>query len=171
MAEGSPDLVDYLRLAEDAQVIERVYELAQLPRLQDVLAEPKGTLSARFAFWRARSGRAGASVAIRAEPWLTCQRCMQGFAFPVQSGSEVEFAADEEAAAADTQREIFRTDGRWVRLRDLAEEELLLALPIIAACSTPQSCAKAPSFAAQGAQESDGMRRPFSGLQDLLKKP
>jgi len=59
----------------------------------------------------------------------------------------------------------------------LAEEELLLALPIAAACSAPQSCGNAPEFAANAevpeapSPEAPGAgRRPFGGLQDLLKK-
>jgi uncharacterized metal-binding protein YceD (DUF177 family) len=53
-------------------------------------------------------------------------------------------------------------DEGLVSLRDLAEEELLLALPVIASCSTPEACGRAPS--------PDERQRPFSVLQDLLKK-
>ncbi len=171
MAAGLPDLVDCVRLAENAAVLERVYALGELPRLQELLAEPGGTLQARFAFAKAPSGRAGAAVAIRAAPQLVCQRCLQGFAFPVSGGSEVEFTNDEEAAASDAERECFRVDGGMVSLRELAEEELLLALPIAAMCSTPQTCGHAPSLAAQAPPDASGeMRRPFSALQELLKK-
>jgi uncharacterized metal-binding protein YceD (DUF177 family) len=59
-----------------------------------------------------------------------------------------------------------------VSLRELAEEELLLALPIVPACNSPQSCGRAPSHTT--GDETTGvtgdMRRPFSALQDLLKK-
>jgi uncharacterized protein len=170
MAAGLPDLVDCARLAEDAAVLERVYELGELPRLQDVLAEPQGVLNARFAFSKAPSGRAGASVAVRAAPKLVCQRCMQGFTFPVSGSSEVEFAGDEAADASE--RDFFRAERGLVRLSELAEEELLLALPIAPACSTPQTCGHAPSFAADAtpSEVSEGMRRPFGALQDLLKK-
>jgi uncharacterized protein len=172
MAAGLPDLVDCARLAEDAAVLERVYGLRELPRLQDLLAEPLGDLQASFVFAKAASGRAVARVAIRATPRLVCQRCMQGFKFPVSTGSEVEFTNDAQAAASDSERELVRVDGEKVSLRELAEEELLLALPIAARCDTPQSCGKAPSFAAdaKGPEESGEMRRPFTVLQDLLKK-
>jgi len=53
-------------------------------------------------------------------------------------------------------------DDGSVSLRDLAEEELLLALPVIAACGTPEVCGRAPS--------PDERQRPFAVLQDLLKK-
>ena len=137
MAAGLPDLVDCARLAEEAAVLERVYELGELSRLRDFLAEAQGVVHASFAFSKLASGRAGARVEVRATPTLVCQRCMQGFAFPVEGGSEVEFADDEAAVATDSERELFGTRGGLVSLRELAEEELLLALPVAPACSTP----------------------------------
>jgi uncharacterized metal-binding protein YceD (DUF177 family) len=89
--------------------------------------------------------------------------------------SEIEFAASAEAEDsqdAESAREYFRMENGRVSLRELAEEELLLALPIAPACSSPQSCGRAPSFAGNE-ETTDGagdMRRPFSALQDLLKK-
>jgi hypothetical protein len=70
MAADLPDLVDYARLGEENAELERVYELADLPRLRDLLAEPRGTLQANFAFAKADSGRARVGVAIRAVPQL-----------------------------------------------------------------------------------------------------
>jgi uncharacterized protein len=172
MAAGLPDLVDCARLAEEAAVLERSYELREMPRLKEFLAQPQGVVNASFAFSRLASGRPGARVEVRAAPMLICQRCMQGFAFPVEGGSNVEFADDEAAVAADSERELYGTRGGLVSLRELAEEELLLALPVAPACSTPSTCGNAPDLlidapAAEGVEE---MRRPFSVLQDLLKK-
>jgi uncharacterized protein len=172
MAAGRPDLVDCAQLAEDAAVLERVYELGDLDRLKDVLTDPRGVVHASFAFSNTFSGRPGARIEIRAEPQLRCQRCMQGFTLEVSGGSEIEFAEDEAADASDAQRELYRAEGGKVSLRDLAEEELLLALPIVPACGEPESCGKAPSLSgdAERAESSDAMRRPFGGLKDLLKK-
>jgi uncharacterized protein len=172
MAAGLPDLVDCARLAEDAAALQRVYELGGLPRLQDVLAEPRGTLSAGFAFSKLASGRAGAEVKFEATPQLVCQRCLQGFGLPVSGASQIEFASSDEADDRDSERECFRMKGGQVSLRELAEEELLLALPMAPACSTPLTCGRAPRYATDDeAPEAAGeMRRPFSALQELLKK-
>jgi uncharacterized protein len=167
MAPGLPDRVDCVRLAAEAAVLERVFALADLPRLQDLLAEPSGSVSARYAFALVDGSRAGATISVQAAPQLVCQRCLMGFAFAVSASSEIEFASSESAASADSLREIYvMTDG-LVSLRELAEEELLLALPVIAACTTPESCGRAPTLDADAA---DAPRRPFAGLQELLKK-
>jgi len=171
MATGLPDLVDCARLAEEAAVLERTYELRELPRLEEFLAQPQGVVNASFAFSKLVSGRPGARVEVRAAPALICQRCMRGFAFPVQGGSNVEFADDEAAAATDPARELFGTRG-GLSLRELAEEELLLALPIAPACGTPMTCGNAPALVldASAPDGSEEMRRPFSVLSDLLRK-
>jgi len=172
MAAGLPDLVDCARLAEDSVALRRVYELGELARLRDLLAEPRGTLSATFAFAKLASGRPGVLVSIEASPQLVCQRCMQGFGLRAAGASEIEFASSEDPEDAESEREFFRMENGRVSLRELAEEELLLALPIVPACDSPQSCGRAPSHAA--GDETSGvtgdMRRPFSALQDLLKK-
>ena len=49
MAAGLPDLVDCARLAEEAAVLERTYELRELPRLKEFLAQPQGVVNASFA--------------------------------------------------------------------------------------------------------------------------
>jgi DUF177 domain-containing protein len=167
MAPGLPDRVDCVQLAEEAAVLERVFALTDLPRLQDLLGAPSGSVRARYAFERVDGSRAGATLSVEAAPQLMCQRCLMGFAFPVSVSSEIEFATSESAASADSPREIYLMSNGLVSLRELAEEELLLALPVIAVCTTPDICGRAPALDADTA---DAPRRPFAGLQEMLKK-
>jgi uncharacterized protein len=172
MAPGLPDRVDCTHLADKAVVLERVYPLGELPRLQDLLADARGSVHVRFAFAKVGAGRAGATVKVEATPQLVCQRCLQGFAFAAAGSSEVEFSSALDGSVADSQREVFAMDEGRVSLRELAEEELLLALPVVAACSTPQTCGRAPTYeAGDEIRDTSGDRsRPFTALQDLLKK-
>jgi len=172
MAPGLPDRVDCARLADDAVVLARVYTLGEMPRLQDLLADSRGSVRANFAFAKADSGRAGATVAVEACPQLICQRCLQGFAYVAAGSSDIEFSNGSTAGTQDSQRELYATDEGQVSLRDLAEEEMLLALPLVAVCSTPQTCGRAPAYekGEERAGVSSDRTRPFSALQDLLKK-
>ncbi len=163
MAAGMPDRVDCARLAADAAVLQRVYELGELLRLRDLLADGTGSVTVTFAFENLAAGRAGATVEMAAKPNLICQRCLQGFPFAVAGKSEIEFASSEDASPVASQREIFVMEDGRVSLRELVEEEVLLALPIVAACSAPESCGRAPTL------END-RARPFAGLEKLLKK-
>ena len=172
MAPGLPDRVDCAHLADEAVALERVYPLGEMPRLRDLLADTRGSVRASFAFANFGTGRAGATVTVEAVPQLVCQRCMQGFAFAAGGSSEIEFSSGSAAGSVDSQREVYAMEDGRVSLRELAEEELLLALPIVAACDTPQTCGRAPTYEA-GAEVQDlssERSRPFTGLQDLLKK-
>src|SRR5271156_4683130 len=102
MAPGLPDRVDCAHLAEDAVVLERVYPLGEMPRLQDLLADTRGSVRASFAFAELGASRMGAAVAIEAVPQLVCQRCLQGFAFAAAGSSEIEFSSGGTADAADS---------------------------------------------------------------------
>jgi uncharacterized protein len=162
MASGQSDRVDCARLAADAAVLERVYPLSELTRLKDLLADARGSAKARFAFSKLAGGRIGATVAVQAAPWLVCQRCLQAFELPVSGDSEIEFATSAAETPAESLRELYLMNEGSVSLRELAEEELLLALPVIASCSAPQTCGRAP--------QEEERQRPFAVLQDLLKK-
>jgi uncharacterized protein len=171
MAPGLPDRVDCAQLAEDAVVLERLYTLEGMPRLQDLLADSRGTVRARFAFARVDAERAGATVTVEAAPHLVCQRCLQGFEFAAAGSSEIEFSNGAGLDAADSQREVYAMHDGSISLCELAEEELLLTLPIVAVCSAVRSCGHAAIYAADGAAEKlPETTRPFAALQDLLKK-
>jgi uncharacterized protein len=96
---------------------------------------------------------------------------LQGFAYPLAGSSDVEFAGSVSPGAAESQREIYVMEQGLVSLRELAEEELLLALPIVA-MHEPQDCERAATEEAddeiQGA--SGDRSRPFASLRNLLKK-
>jgi len=171
MAPALPDRVDSAHLANESMVLERVYPLGEMRRLQELLADAGGSVRARFAFAKVDSGRAGATVAVEATPQLVCQRCLQGFAYAAAGSSEIEFLSDSDEGAANSQREVYATHEGWLSLRELAEEELLLALPTVA-MHTPQNCGQAQTYEAGGETEDvPGDRsRPFTALQDLLKK-
>lgn len=171
MPPGLPDLVDCVLLAGEAAVLERSYALHELQRLKDLLADSQGEAFGHLSFVKLPTGQPGARVMVRATPSLVCQRCMQDFAFALTSVSDVEFAPDDAVAPGST-GEFFRMQNGLVSLRELVEEELLLALPIAPACQTPMTCGKAPSCVSgeSTGDEAGVMRRPFSALQDLLKK-
>ncbi len=172
MARDSPDRVDCVRLAEDGATLTRAFALRDLPRLQDLLAQPLGVLHATFVFAKTASGAAGATVTIETEATLVCQRCLRGFELPIAARSEIEFTSETRAAAGGSQREPYDLHEGLASLRELAEEELLLALPLAPACGAAQRCRHAPAGRDEALEPRPRPQtvRPFSALQDMLKK-
>jgi uncharacterized metal-binding protein YceD (DUF177 family) len=170
MRVGPLDRVDAKRLAEEHALLSRVYRLAELPRLADMLAEREGEATVQFEFFKI-SDHAAAKISLRARPRVTCQRCMRPIDWPVEGTSMVEFARQNEVDGFDPSHELHLTDDGFVSLKDMAEEELLLALPLAPMCDDRKTCAgrtavkkAAPQVAAAETQ------RPFAGLKDLLKR-
>ncbi len=170
MTRGLQERIDCERLAQDGVALERVYALADLPRIQDLLADRIGTIRAKFLFARCPSGRPGVAVEVAGTAQLVCQRCMSGFAYPVAAHSEIEFATAA-ALPAESERDLYVLDEGLASLAEIAEEEFLLALPLVPVCDERGGCARAQAVDVDGGGETVRTTvRPFGALGDLLKK-
>ena len=95
---------------------------------------------------------------------LTCQRCLQPVETPLELERSLRFVPGEAEAAAldaDSEEDVLALP-RWLDLRELAEDELLLALPIVPRheqCPVPL-----PSAAGE---EEVARENPFAALQAL----
>jgi len=176
MSRPRADEVDVNQLAAQGAVVERRFPVSDFGRLRGLLApaqEPQAReIRARFSFAR-EQGSPAALVEVEASLPLTCQRCLQPVEWPVVSASRLVFVdAAAGAVTASDGRDAFETRAGQVALVDLAEEELLLALPLVAAHPDPAACAAlAPSVAGSGKPTADEHgQRPFEGLKELLGK-
>jgi uncharacterized protein len=164
--------VDVDSLAAEGASVERRYKLTELPRLAELLAAGEGEAIARFRFAQVADGVVGCEVALEAAVTLECQRCLEPFQQALSSTARLAFVASEEdAALAPEDYEAVPVEGDRVDLRALAEDELLLSLPIVAMHGGGTRCAETarrPEADTRDEQEAE-THRPFAQLQDLLK--
>lgn len=164
-------LLDAENLAAAGTVIEREFRIADFARLADRLVRPEGTVAARLALSRIE-GIAVGDLTVRTRVWLRCQRCLAPLRLPLESEARLAFVTSE-AVPVPADCEAVTGDARRLDLAALVEDELLLALPLIARhaegedCPLPEAAARAP--AAPAPAGAGTMRRPFAGLKDLLK--
>jgi uncharacterized protein len=141
--------------------------LTSMPRLQDRLQVANGgaqVVQARLSFGK-EHGANVARVRVAAEVPLRCERCMGLISWPVKTAATLALVADMSSAdAAPAGLEPVLAEHGRVVLRDLVEEELLLALPLIARHDDAADCA-AGSVAAD-----EITQQPFAQLKDLLKQ-
>jgi uncharacterized protein len=123
--------VDVDRLADAGEVREFDVDLAEFPRLEDQLARHGARARGSLSVARER-GVPVVEVAVEADIPLVCQRCLGVVEWPVESTARVAIVKDLAAAdRLDAELDPFiAADGR-LALRDLAEEQLLLALPLV----------------------------------------
>jgi uncharacterized protein len=171
--------VDVERLADHGDAVAFDVALAEFPRLRAQLASGEGRARGRVELSRER-GVAMAHVVVQASLPLVCQRCLRPVHVEVESESRVALVADFAAAdRLDSDVEpVMLEEGRVV-LRDLVEEELLLAVPLVPRHEQETECGLAPAVEAVGnpvneEPENDPeppvTQKPFAGLGELLKR-
>ncbi len=106
---------------------------------------------------------------VRSELPLVCQRCLEPVQTPVEIDQWFRFVPDEDTAEKldDDADEDLLVESAEFDLRALVEDELLLAMPLIASHATcprpPRLSAQDPGFEAAA----EGRPRPFAALERL----
>jgi uncharacterized protein len=141
-SDGIPLRVKASQVALRHEAFTGSVPLAKLPRLAASLAEPAGALQVELQATRDGEGQGWLHVEIRGKVPLTCQRGLHPFEWDCDvalSLALVESESEEEKLLKDTEAYVVEDDE--LPLRDLIEEEVLLALPIVPRCEDPD-CVK-----------------------------
>lgn len=165
----SSDLVlDADVCARAGSTIERRFSVEQLPRLAEAGALDGSQIDVRLRF-SLFDERPAVDGTLRGTLMLSCQRCMQPVAVPIDEQFQVilvqQESADEPGGYEPVIGDPAHFDVRW-----LTEEQALLALPLVPrhAVGECDEAAAPPPDIEQGA--SPGAQRPFENLRDLLEK-
>ena len=196
MTSASPDplRLNVANFAADAQEAAGDWAIAELPRLADSecpvdagsplkaradAAKPL-TRAASDLTRRVRWRAAGSTRRVGGEdqPWLhllaeadvvlQCQRCLQPLDEPVRVDRHFRFVADESMAAAlddEMEDEVLELP-KSLNLRDLVEDEMLLALPLVPRHTV---CPEVVPMQFGDVEEVEEKSNPFASLA-LLRK-
>jgi uncharacterized protein len=147
--------------------------LAELPRVSRDLTSTEGEARGRVRFSR-QLGQSVADLEVSAQPEVVCQRCMQPMHWPVKVKSRVALVSDYDAADRVPQEmEIFLVEGDSVSVRDLVDEEVMLALPNVPRHGEDSECARQEVRLPGEPDEPDvepDTQKPFAQLGELLKR-
>jgi len=156
-------------------VVDFTIPLAELPRVSHELVGTDGEAKGKVRFSR-QAGQAVADLEVRSQPEVVCQRCMQPMRWPVVVKSRIALVSDYNAADRVPEgMEVFLVEADSVSVRDLVDEEILLALPHVARHEEGSECADSdltlPGHDADADDESDAqVQKPFAQLGELLKR-
>jgi uncharacterized protein len=149
--------------------------LAELPRVSHELVGTEGEARGQVRFSR-QVGQAVADLEVSAQPEVVCQRCMQPMRWPVVVNSRIALVSDYNAADRVPEgMEVFLVEADSVSVRDLVDEEILLALPHVARHEEGSECAgramRLPGQEDDAFEASDPqVQKPFAQLGELLKR-
>jgi uncharacterized protein len=132
-------------------------------RLQDQLASDAGEVEYAVEGVLDARGRPGLKLRVKGTLQLRCQRCLEAMPFEVDEEQLLVLAATQEEIEADPP-DASAPDrvlaGKQMALRDLVEEQLILALPY-----APRHARCKPA----GEQGKEGKVSPFAELRGLLR--
>jgi uncharacterized protein len=149
--------------------------LAELPRVSHELSAADGEARGKVRFSR-QLGQAVADLEVSATPEVVCQRCMQTMRWPLQVKSRIALVSDYNAADRVPEGlEVFLVEADSVSVRDLVDEEILLALPHVARHAEGSECADGrialPGEVADAQEAAEHqVQKPFAQLGELLKR-
>ena len=156
-------------------VVDFSIPLAELPRVAHELVSTDGEARGTVRFSRL-VGQAVADLDVSSQPEVVCQRCMQPMRWPVVVKSRIALVSDYNAADRVPEgMEVFLVEAESVSVRDLVDEEILLALPHVARHEEGSECAgsemKLPGQDAEAEDAADAqVQKPFAQLGELLKR-
>lgn len=170
--ERLPVHIDPIRMAETRRLFEGRIALAEMARLGESLQDSDGDVTVSLEFGIDNEGIRFVRGHIQAEVSLECQRCLETMRYPIDSEFLLAVVRNEvEAEALPSHYEPLLVGGEPLFLRDIIEDELLLALPIVA-MHTQEEC----SVNTSSGQETGDLREdtgatvkenPFAVLADL----
>jgi len=172
MSEPWSQLSDVDRLADRQADVAFEIPLDQLPRVRAQLAGPGGKVRGVVHF-RREAGFPVAGLEMDGVATLVCQRCLEPMKWPLGGTARVALvAAESEADRVPQEFETVHAPEGRIRVRDLVEEELVLALPLVPLHADPGECRDgedAPEPAADPPEEPE-TQKPFERLGELLKR-
>ena len=149
--------------------------LAELPRVSHELIGKDGEASGHVRFSR-HMGHAVADLDVKAAPEVVCQRCMQSMRWPVNVKSRIALVSDYDAAdRVPDGMEVFLVEADSVSVRDLVDEEVMLALPNVPRHDEDSECARRRVQLPGQPDEPEAtpdlqVQKPFAQLGELLKR-
>jgi uncharacterized protein len=156
-------VIDGFEFASAGAIQQGVWPLSDLPRLRDMLVSDAGEVTYRVQGKRDENGRPALQVRVQGTLQLRCQRCLKPLALDVKAEDLLVLAAtlsEIHAEPADVSGPDRIVAGKEMPVRDLVEDELILALPY-----APRHDSCEPGAAAQDGRGSS----PFAGLRGLIR--
>jgi len=133
MSDQLPDTIKPQSLIDTGGHLSGYSVLADMERLSAMLASNDGTVEARLDFGKDYQGIRYIKGTLKAELLLTCQRCLETVRYPVDLVLSLALLGSEnQAAGLPSGYDPLVLDSQSLSLTTLIEDELILALPIVA---------------------------------------
>lgn len=155
-------VIDGFEFASAGRSLEGSWPIRDFPRLRDMLAQDEGNIAYEVEGVHDARGRPSLRVKAQGMLALRCQRCLEPLAFEVRADELLVLAgtqAEIDAEPADVNAADRVVGTKEMAVRDLVEDELILALPY---------APRHPGCSAGAAGQAAEKTLPFAGLRGLM---
>lgn len=130
LTDPLPSTLDVRKGASRGATVRGLLKPLDLPRFRELLAGDDGAIQAQLELSRDEEGRYLVHVTSDASVAVICQRCLQPMPIELHTDSDLAVVwTDEQAAHLPRHLEPVIVAGEECELRELVEDELILALP------------------------------------------
>ena len=162
-----PEAFDPRLAARSGERFRGSVSLRRLPRLAELLIDPEGEAAVEIVVSRGEANRPVIRGAVAASVKLECQRCLQPAALELAADVELTVVGSDAEAAEQETEALVCQEGERVSVATLVEDELILALPVVALHPPGPAC----SVAAEYSEEApEGAQSPFAVLRELTPR-
>jgi uncharacterized protein len=168
MSAELPEILDAWRMVTARREFAGRVALSALPRLQGALVDAEGEVEFALGFDRDAMRVPYLELKLDADLPLQCQRTMQRFLFPVHTVQRLGLIREEadEAGLPPGYEPLLVPEDGALRLLDLVEDELILAVPVVPVKPGSESVERDWPVSA----EEEVRANPFAGLAALKKQ-
>lgn len=173
MCKRLPERINVERLAKEHTRLAGTIPPTAMPRLQEAVIAVASDATVELAFANSLDGYPAISGEVAVPVELTCQRCLCSMDWPLASQLALALTHNDDAANTLPSRyePLLWPDGVG-SLSELVEEELLLALPVVAKHADPAHCGRRVAHAMQHNVIEEQVRNdnPFAVLNQLKNR-
>jgi uncharacterized protein len=155
-------VIDGFEFASAGAKQQGIWPASDFPRLRDVLASEAGEVAYEIEGMHDERGRPALRLRVNGTLQLRCQRCLEPMPYQVQTDETLVLAgtlAEIHAEPADARGPDRVLAGKEMPVRELVEDEIILALPY---APRHERCSTRPS------PDADEKTSPFAGLRGLM---
>lgn len=170
MSGGLPEFLDLTKAGHTPQMVAGRLSLSRMPRLCAALADAGGQVDIDLQVFK-EGGLAVVNGRLQTSLGLSCQRCFGLLRHPVDVHVRLGWAGSSQAQHWPDSYDTLDSNSGKIRLAELVEDELLLALPLAPRHAKPEDCAalRMPTVKPKTMAPAAEARRPFEILKTLRR--
>ncbi len=169
MSAGIPEHIDVRRLARQGARFEGRITVAAMPRLAAMVCATDAGIDVVLEIGRDAAGNDLVEGSARGVLTMECQRCLEPAPIEVATQFRLQCVPDADTQCADPAYEPLVVDEDGVAASAIVEDEMILALPVIATHADIAQCGALARIgaAAEEQAEDEAKENPFAVLRKL----